>query len=111
LFPGSLPAPAAGWGDLPIPPLLPEPVALPEHLARFEAHHRDNVPGTEKQLLSGPAGACRAARAVVYLHGFSATRQETSPLSEQVAQALARTPSPQGWRGRFEAWLKSRVRR
>ena len=30
----------------------------------------------------------RTPYSVVYLHGFSATRQETAPLSEQVARAL-----------------------
>lgn len=70
-------------------PVLPsEAGALPQHLARIEARHADIVPGTEKQVYFGPAGPRRAAWAVVYLHGFSATRQETAPLTEQVAQAL-----------------------
>lgn len=74
--------------DLAKLPLPSEPGALPGHLARLEARYPDIVPGTEKQVLFGPAGARRAPWAVVYLHGFSATRQETSPLTEQVAQAL-----------------------
>jgi esterase/lipase len=70
------------------PPLPAELGALPEHVAKLEARHTDIVPGTEKQIRFGPAGICRAAWAVVYLHGFSASRQETWPLTEQVAQAL-----------------------
>jgi esterase/lipase len=35
-----------------------------------------------------PAAPTRTAWSVVYLHGFSATRQETAPVSDQVAKAL-----------------------
>jgi esterase/lipase len=35
-----------------------------------------------------PASPARTPWSVVYLHGFSATRQETAPVSELVAQAL-----------------------
>lgn len=37
---------------------------------------------------ANPAAPARTTWSVVYLHGFSATRQETAPVSEQVADAL-----------------------
>ncbi len=37
---------------------------------------------------ANPAAPARTPWSVVYLHGFSATRQETAPVSELVAQAL-----------------------
>jgi esterase/lipase len=46
------------------------------------------IPGTEKRI-RWFAGREQTHYAVVYLHGFSATRQETAPLAEQVADALA----------------------
>ena len=46
------------------------------------------IPDTEKRVTwYGEAGA-RTPYAVVNLHGFSATRQETAPLAERVAAAL-----------------------
>jgi len=45
------------------------------------------VPNTEKRIVWRKPGV-RSRFAVVYLHGFSATRQETAPLAEQVAIAL-----------------------
>lgn len=47
------------------------------------------VPGTEKRV-RWQAGLenRRSTLAVVYLHGFSATRQELAPVAEQVADAL-----------------------
>lgn len=46
------------------------------------------LPDTEKRVTwHGEAGA-RTPYAVVNLHGFSATRQETAPLAERVAAAL-----------------------
>lgn len=45
------------------------------------------VPGTEKRITWQSAGE-RTPYSVVYLHGFSATRQETAPLAELVANSL-----------------------
>lgn len=45
------------------------------------------IPGTEKRITWFTEGE-RTAWSVVYLHGFSATRQETAPLSAVVAEAL-----------------------
>ncbi len=47
------------------------------------------VPGAEKRVLwHDPDGRGQTEFAVVYLHGFSATRQETAPLAERLAAAL-----------------------
>ncbi|MCW5635297.1 MAG: alpha/beta fold hydrolase [Rubrivivax sp.] len=73
---------------LAVPTLPEDTAALPAFIAGLEARHGDIVPGTEKLVRLGPAGAKKAPWAVVYLHGFSATRQEISPLPEQVADAL-----------------------
>lgn len=45
------------------------------------------IPNTEKRVVWQEPGM-RTEFAVVYLHGFSATRQETAPLAEQIADAL-----------------------
>jgi len=52
-------------------PVLPEP---------------ELVPGTEERISRYAAG--RTEWAIVALHGFSATRQETAPLAEMLAQRL-----------------------
>ena len=46
------------------------------------------VPDTEKRVTWHGEDGARTAYAVVNLHGFSATRQETAPLAERVATAL-----------------------
>lgn len=61
------------------------------YLAQREAktHARYGiVPGAAKQIRwHGEAGE-QTPYAVIYLHGFSATRQEIAPVAERVAQAL-----------------------
>lgn len=68
--------------------------ALPDDIDAFlaasERHAAEAfplVPNTEKRIVWHEPGV-RSKFAVVYLHGFSATRQETAPLAEQVAAAL-----------------------
>ncbi|MCV2358415.1 alpha/beta fold hydrolase [Paucibacter sp. TC2R-5] len=61
---------------------------LDAHLAAAEARLHDVTPGAEKQIVWGAAGRVRAPWAVVYLHGFTATRQEMAPLPELLAQGL-----------------------
>ncbi len=79
-------------------PVRLEPVAtavdLPGNLDDWLTIHEQSVaerfglvPGTEKRITWFAEGE-RTAWSVVYLHGFSATRQETAPLSTLVAQAL-----------------------
>lgn len=70
------------------PPLPASLAELPRHLAQRERQVPGLVPGTEKLVVFGPAGPVQAEWAVVYLHGFSASRQELAPLPEDVARAL-----------------------
>jgi esterase/lipase len=86
----------AAW--LTTPPALVNAAAwpqLPDDIATWLADTEKQVaeqyaliPGTEKRVTwHGEAGS-RTPYAVVSLHGFSATRQETAPLAERVATAL-----------------------
>ncbi|MDC8786609.1 alpha/beta hydrolase [Roseateles koreensis] len=61
---------------------------LDGYLADSEARWGDVRPGCEKTIIWGPQGQVRAPWAVVYLHGFTATRQELAPVPERVAQGL-----------------------
>jgi alpha-beta hydrolase superfamily lysophospholipase len=87
---------AAVW--LTTPPALVNAAAWPQLPDDIEAWLADTekqvaekyalIPDTEKRVTwHGEAGA-RTPYAVVTLHGFSATRQETAPLAERVATAL-----------------------
>jgi len=64
-----------------------EPRLLPAWLAAREAAAGVRDTGVAKRVVF-VGDSVRTPYAVVYLHGFSATRQETAPLSEAVAQAL-----------------------
>ena len=68
------------------------PVDLPEnldsYLAEREASVADLTPGTEKTIIWADSVGARTPLSVVYLHGYSATRQETAPLSDSIASAL-----------------------
>lgn len=86
----------SAWLTTP-PPLdassVPEP-ALPADLdawldAKERAADRENglVEGTEKRLLWREPGR-RTHYAVVYLHGFSASRAELAPVPERIADTL-----------------------
>ena len=67
----------------------PEPGAdLDAWLAAREGVFDDITPGTEKVIRWAGAQGARTPLSVVYLHGFSATRQEIAPLPEQVAEGL-----------------------
>lgn len=72
-------------------PVLPElPEDLDGWLASTEAESASAyplVPGTEKRIRWQQPGV-RTDVAVLYLHGFSATRQEIAPVPEMVADAL-----------------------
>lgn len=70
------------------------PSALPDDIDAYLASSEHEVssqfeliPGTEKRIRWQQPGK-RTDYAVVYVHGFSATRQETAPLAERVADAL-----------------------
>ncbi len=66
---------------------------LPDDLDRFLAESEgrvvDLIPGTEKKIIRADSvSRARTPFAVVYVHGFSATRQETVPLADRVAARL-----------------------
>jgi esterase/lipase len=67
---------------------------IPQEAAQLDAYLRQQEaktpglwPDTEKRIVwhDGPR---KTPLALVYLHGFSGTRQETAPLSEDIARAL-----------------------
>ncbi len=62
---------------------------LESFLAASEAACPDLTPGTEKTIVwHDPEAKTRTQFSIVYLHGFSGSRQETVPLAEIVAQEL-----------------------
>jgi alpha-beta hydrolase superfamily lysophospholipase len=68
------------------------PVSLPNNLEAYlteqEQLFDDIIPGTEKKIIWAVEPGVRTDMAVVYVHGFSATRQETAPLADLVANRL-----------------------
>ncbi|WP_321492069.1 alpha/beta fold hydrolase [uncultured Desulfobacter sp.] len=64
------------------------PVDLDGYLICEEQQFDDIVPGTQKSIIWAGASGEQTDISVVYIHGFSATRKETAPLSDLVAQAL-----------------------
>lgn len=70
----------------PLPP--PDITALAAWLQASEAAVPDIRPGNAKGIVWAGAAGQRAPWAVVYLHGFSASRLETAPLAETVASEL-----------------------
>ncbi|MCC5970656.1 MAG: alpha/beta hydrolase [Pararhodobacter sp.] len=81
-------APRTGWPDLATLP-APEPGDdLDAWLDARESVFGDIVPGTEKAINWAGAPGERTALAVVYIHGFSASRREISPVPETIAANL-----------------------
>jgi esterase/lipase len=70
----------------------PRSIALPEDLDAFVARSERALPnlpaGVEKKIIWARAAHTRTPLAIVYLHGFSATRQETAPLCDRLAAQL-----------------------
>lgn len=68
------------------------PLALPRdldsYLERTESTCQALVPGTEKKIVWARTPGEQSALALVYVHGFSASRQDTAPLAEMVARRL-----------------------
>lgn len=64
------------------------PEDLDGYLKARESRYPDITPGTEKKIFWHQQQKDIRPYALVYLHGFSATRQEISPLPEQVAETL-----------------------
>ncbi|MCX5871601.1 MAG: alpha/beta fold hydrolase [Deltaproteobacteria bacterium] len=69
-------------------PTLALPPDLDTYLAQREAAYDDIVPGTEKKIVWAHAPGEQTPLAIVYVHGFSASRQDTSPLAARVAAQL-----------------------
>lgn len=69
-------------------PATPNIEALEDWLAREEATHPTLVAGAEKRVVWAGKPGERTPLAVIYLHGYTATRQEVAPLCEQLAAAL-----------------------
>ncbi|QJR35486.1 alpha/beta hydrolase [Gemmatimonas groenlandica] len=69
---------------------LPDSIAeFPQWFATQERAAGVTDPDVAKRVMfADSVHPSKTAWSVVYLHGFSATRQETSPLSEEVARAL-----------------------
>ena len=69
-------------------PILPDDIDAFLETSEQRAHEAiPLIPGTRKRIVWRQPGV-RTDYAVVYLHGFSATRRETAPLAERVAEAL-----------------------
>ncbi len=81
--------PPALVSEAPTPELPDDIDGYLEDAERRVAAQYDLIPDTEKRLTWYAEPGERTAYAVVNLHGFSATRQETAPLAERVAAALA----------------------
>lgn len=64
------------------------PEDLDQYLAQSEAQFPDLVPGTEKTIIWANTAKSQTPLSIVYLHGYSATRQETAPLSDDLAAEL-----------------------
>ena len=67
------------------PRTIAVPAEVDAFIAKSESPFRDIVPGAEKTIVWAHPAKTRTPLAIVYLHGFSATRQETSPLCDRVA--------------------------
>jgi len=61
---------------------------LDECLAASEAQFAQLVPNTEKTIVWANSEKTKTPLSVVYLHGYSATRQETAPLADEIASQL-----------------------
>ncbi len=64
------------------------PLDLDGYLARQEGGFADLVPDTEKKIFWAGKPGEQTPLALVYIHGFSATRQDTAPLAALVAREL-----------------------
>jgi esterase/lipase len=66
-----------------------EPEELDKLLKESEEKFDDIIPGTEKVILwANPLKKQKTKIAIVYIHGFSSTRQDMYPLCENVTKSL-----------------------
>lgn len=68
------------------PALVPGAGGIAAWLAQREADFPDILPGCEKRVLWAGAPGERSEMALVYLHGFSASGAELSPVTERLAE-------------------------
>ena len=65
------------------------PTDIDAYIQGTESRISDIRSGTEKQLIwANPESPAKTPYSLVYLHGFSASRQEIAPVSDKVAKAL-----------------------
>lgn len=67
---------------------IPEGPELDAWLAAREAIVPDLRPGTDKRIYWAGRPGYKTRYSLIYLHGFSATRMEVSPVAERVARAI-----------------------
>ncbi|MEE4361728.1 MAG: alpha/beta fold hydrolase, partial [Pseudomonadales bacterium] len=72
-------------GAEPVPEQLE---ALDAWLAAREARHDDLREETDERIVWAAGERRRTPLSIVYLHGFSASRRETAPLCDRMAEAL-----------------------
>jgi esterase/lipase len=65
-----------------------EAAELERWLAASERRLGDVIPGAEKTVRWAHEDRRRTALAIIYLHGYTATRQEVDPLCDELAAAL-----------------------
>jgi len=70
-------------------PLPRTPAEVPQYLAERERREPGIRPGTERVVRWAAGAPRRTPLAFVYLHGFSASRQEVAPLADIVAETFA----------------------
>ncbi|MFT6408697.1 MAG: esterase/lipase [Arenicella sp.] len=62
--------------------------SIDQRLNKSEARYSDIVDGTQKTIVWFAQPARPTAISIVYLHGFSASHKELSPMTEQLAEKL-----------------------
>ncbi|MDQ8053537.1 MAG: alpha/beta fold hydrolase [Pedobacter sp.] len=80
------PSPATPIYD-PKPIIVPSLDSLPSYVAKQEALHKVK-PGNEAEIIWADSVPQQTAYAVVYLHGFSASKAEGDPIHRYLANAL-----------------------
>ena len=68
--------------------LRAEFASLDESLVKSESQYHDIVAGTEKTIRWYNNSKVKTAYSIVYIHGFSASRQELSPTTELLADKI-----------------------
>ena len=62
---------------------------LDNYLSRTEGKIKNLVEGAEKEILwADPTAQSQTDISIIYIHGFSATKHETRPVTDKVAEAL-----------------------